>query len=510
MPRRAAQPKQEVFWDCKGNEKLELFLSCPADEVLYGGAAGGAKSEGILISALGSPEAGFFNNPNWRVLILRRTMPELERSLILRSHQLFYGRAKYDGVKHRWTSACGAIIQFGHMEAEGDMHKYQSAEYCLLEFDELTHFTERQYLYMFSRLRSPDPRIRSRVRCASNPGGIGHAWVKKRFLGEEDNKKQPGVIYESELTLPNGVLTKWSQCFIPATVYDNKVLMNNDPLYVRRLMELPEVERRALLEGDWDIFSGQFFPEWSDAHICEDFDFPEDWPVWISMDWGVATRCAVLFFTQDPDSKVTFCFDEIYCTLKNADTVAGMIKDRLGKRIGNLLGRYADRRIMVKDDETQIDTKAKFSMHGLHFQLAGSERVEGWHRVRELLQKTETVEMNFRVFRRCKNFIRTLPECIFDMRSMKEGNDSNHSVEDMYPRGETHIADALRYFAMMRRHSEIPSGEYTSVPYSSVTGYIGIQNGGEDNVPLRNKIKRLPGLERGKTYFIDRPREKLF
>lgn len=479
-----------IDWDCQGNDKLTDFLTCPADEVLFGGAAGGAKTEGLIIKSIGTSDTGFFNNPNWKVLFLRRTFPELENSAILRSQALLHDKAKYDGVKHRWTVPGGGLIQFGHIKNDDDLHKHHSAEYPLIIFDELTTFTERMYLYLFSRNRSRDINVKSQIRSGTNPGNLGHAWVKERFL----KNRTPRQIYHSKKILPDGRETDWSQCFIPSSVFDNKFLMKTDPMYARRLMELPEIEREALLYGNWDIFSGQFFPEFSEDHMIDDFDVPNDWPFWVSLDWGYMSRCAVLFFTQDPSTKVIYLFGELYVKRVLAKFVAGMIKSKLGDKLMNLLGRYTDKRVMVKDEESGISTQEKFSFEGLYFKVVDTDRTNGWHRTRELLMKDPEGHLGFRVFRSCVNFTRTMAEAIFDEKN----------PDDMDKRGECHCPDALRYFAITRRPSDLESmRDERPVSFSSVTGYIGMR----DKAPLlRNQVKRLRGLVRGKNYFMDRPK----
>lgn len=386
--------KLPVAWDCQGNVKLEAFLKCPADEVLYGGAAGSAKSEGLVVSSIGDDKNNIFTNPNWKVLVLRRTFPELENSIILRSQALLHDKAKYNAVKHRWTVPGGGMIQYGHIKSHDDLVKHHSAEYPRIQFDELTTFTERMYLYMFSRCRSRDASIKAQIRAGTNPGNLGHAWVKARFL----EKKIPRYIYHSKVMLPNGVMTDWSQCFIPANVFDNKFLMRTDPMYARRLMELPEIERQALLYGNWDIFSGQFFPEFTEETMIDDFKIPSDWPVWLSLDWGYATKCGVLFFTQDPESGVIYLFNELYVTKVKAREVSSMIKSKLGDLFTNIRGLYSDKRIMVIEDE-EITTQEKFAFEGLYFKVVDTDRENGWHRTRELLFPDQSGTLGFRVFR---------------------------------------------------------------------------------------------------------------
>lgn len=486
--KNAKAVEQKISWSLEDNESLEKFLSCPADEVLYGGAAGCAKTEGLIIESItgGSGGENLFTNGNWKCLFLRRTFPELENSAILRSQELLHDRAKYDAQKHRWTSPVGGIIQYGHIKNDTDLVKHHSAEYTKICYDELTTFTERMYLYLFSRLRSRDEKIKPCIRAGTNPIGFGLGFVKKRFITDKEKYK----IYHESLKLPNGVITDWSRCFIPANVFDNKYLMKTDPLYARRLYELPEVERRALLHGDWDAFSGQFFPEFSEDHLIDDFEIPSDWPIWISLDWGMQTRCGVLFFAEDPETGVIYLFDEIYVKMMKVDQVSDLIKSKLGDHFVYLRGRYSDKRIMVKNEDTNVSTQEKFAFSGLYFTPVDTNRIAGWHRARELLSPTLQGELKFCVMRKCVNFIRTMLEMIFDAKN----------PDDMYHRGETHLPDALRYFAIARK-SNI-NDEVSAIPFSEITGYVGIR---EHEIPLRYKIKRLPGLVRGKNYFLDRP-----
>ena len=469
---------------------MELFLSCPADEVLIGGAAGGGKTEGLLVSGIGDSEVNVFQNPNWKTLYLRRTFPELENSAILRTQHLFSDKGKFDSIKHRWTFPQGGIYQFGHIKNEDELSKHHSAEWTRVIFDELTTFTERMYLYLFSRLRSRDEKIKPRIRSGTNPGNLGHAWVKRRFI---ENKK-PYEIYHSKLQIPNGPMTDWSQCFIPATVFDNKYLMRTDPMYVRRLMELPEVEKQALLYGNWDIFSGQFFPELSEDHIIDDFSIPTSWPIWISMDWGYMTRCAILMWTQDPDTKVYYCFRELYLHKVEAEIVAEMIKSSLGDMFVNVRGRYTDKRIRVKDETSaNISTQEKFQFRGVYFQVVDDSREEGWHRCREMLLKDKEGNCRMRIFRGCANFIRTMSEMVFD---------PNHP-EDLDKRSESHCVDSFRYFAITR-HALGDDLQSRPVDFSSITGYIG---GRGDDRLLRHQIPRLAGYSRSSKYFLDRKDE---
>jgi len=250
------------------------FLQTAADEALFGGAAGGSKSEALLVEAQRQ-----IANPNYRGILFRRTFPELEQAkgLIDRSKQLYSGprsRGSYGEQRHRWTFPSGALIDFGHMGRDDDRLKYQGAGFAFIGFDELTHFTERQYLYLFSRNRAADGSgLRCYMRAGTNPGGPGHEWVKRRW-GAWLDKKHPNPAKPGELrwyAQVDDVDTEVgrdhpdakSRTFIPAFVRDNPYLAGTD--YERNLKLLPLVERKRLLEGDWDIMAAAgnvFKREW--------------------------------------------------------------------------------------------------------------------------------------------------------------------------------------------------------------------------------------------------------
>jgi len=262
-----ATPVIEKSWK-PNSGKQSLYAGLPDSifEQFYGGAAGGGKSEILLMKPL---LRNWIDNNRFQALILRRTYKELEESLIERSKRggmnkdgseipSFYDfGADFNEQKKKWRFPSGATITFGHAEEEADVRKYDTAEYQYAAFDELTSFTEFQYKFIaFSRVRSVIPSIPALVCSASNPGNIGHRWVRERFV--EPAPKGSKIIVENI----KGVLVK--RIFIPAFLTDNPRLMENDPLYITRLEMLPEADRRAKLYGDWWTFEGQVFGEFRD------------------------------------------------------------------------------------------------------------------------------------------------------------------------------------------------------------------------------------------------------
>lgn len=205
---------------------------------MYGGAAGGGKSEALLMAAL-----QWADSPSYSALLLRRTYADLalpgalmDRALEWLSPHMAAGRLHWSNQNKTFTFPSGATVTFGYLETENDKYRYQGAEFQFVGFDELTQFTEGQYTYLFSRLRKKHgSAVPIRMRAASNPGGVGHAWVKKRFVMERH---------------PDRV-------FIPARLDDNPAV--NQDEYRQSLMRLDPFTRAQLLTGDWSDFSGGMF-----------------------------------------------------------------------------------------------------------------------------------------------------------------------------------------------------------------------------------------------------------
>ncbi len=298
------------------------FLSIPFSifEALFGGAAGPGKSEVLIMLPIVS---GLFQLRKFKGLLLRRTFPELEKSLILRTQEVYPSTGGiYNKQLRRWHwPAYGSILDFGYAEHEQDVRKYDTTEYTYIGFDELTSFTEFQYRYLsFTRCRTSDPSVPAFVRGATNPGNIGHGWVRERFVApaREGYKR----IVDS---LGN------SRIFIPALPTDNPYLIKADPQYIKRLEALPEAEKRAKLYGDWWTFEGQAFefrterfpgePE-NALHVIDPFPIPHYWPKILSIDWGWSAMTYALWAAISPDKRL-YCYKEYACN--------GQISDKLNQ-----------------------------------------------------------------------------------------------------------------------------------------------------------------------------------
>lgn len=415
------------------------FLCRGEYEVLYGGAAGGGKSDALLVEALRQVE-----HPAYKGVIFRRTYPELQ-DLVLRAKQIYPcvdPGARWNEKYSQYVFRSGATIRFRHLEASGDETRYQGHEYQYIAFDELTHFREEQYLYLLSRCRTADKDLRCYIRAATNPGGIGHSWVRARFVDPTDGGRSRYV----------DPLTGLSRYFVPAKVTDNPILMDADPLYVRRLQALPELQRRMLLEGDWDVFAGQVFSEWDrKIHVIPHKEIPASWPRWRALDWGFAKPYAVLWLTCDYDGQI-IVYRELYGWTGKPDEGVRETPKEVAKRILDIektagekeIFGLADPAIWGNAGQSDRSIGDQFSEAGVYFQRAKNNRIAGKQQIHQRLRGwgygTDRWKPGLVVFEDCRSLIRTLPDLPVDPRNPE---DVDTTVED-------HLYDCLKYGLMHR------------------------------------------------------------
>lgn len=440
-----------VIWTPQPRQRA--FMERWEDEALYGGAAGGGKSDAMLAEAL--RQVGI---KSYRGIVFRQTYPQLE-ALISRSIELYkaaYPKARYNDSKKVWLFPSGAKIFFGYMLREKDKYNYQGKPYDFVGFDELTQFTMTQYEYLRSRNRPTGPGTRVYMRATANPGGVGHGWVKERFV-------TPAVpnttIYTREtVTKPDGskIKVKSSRIFIPSTVFDNPKLLENDPQYIARLAIMPEAERNALLYGDWDSFSGQVFTEWVNdpkhyedrtrTHVISPFRIPAGWKIYRGFDWGYSKPFSVGWYridyagrmyrirelygcTGEPDVGVKWTAQEVAKKIREIETSDENIK---GRRIFGI----ADPAIFAENGgESIADMMAK---EGVFFDKGDHTRIAGKMQMHYRFAFDEEERPMLYIFSTCRHFIRTIPTLVYD----------ETDVEDINTKTEDHIYDECRYVCM--------------------------------------------------------------
>ena len=429
------------------------FLARFEDEALYGGAAGGGKSEALVAEALRQAHI-----PHYRALILRKTYPELSE-LIDKSQRYYRGAfpgAQWSEARHMWRFPSGAKIYFGAMQHTNDRFKYQGHAYDYIAFDELTHFTQDEYLYLLSRNRASGPGTRVYLRASANPGGIGHGWVKARFLTPAPPMQ---TIWEDvQVRTPDGAVhtARRSRIFVPSTVFDNQILLQNDPAYAARLAALPDADRRALLYGDWDAFAGQVFSEWRAdpahyadrryTHVVDPFPIPRGWRVVRGFDFGYSRPFSVGWWAISPDGALCRIRELYGCTGTPNEGVrwepariAREIK-KIEQDDPNIRGRtvrgVADPSIF---DESRGESVAQMmEREGIFFDRGDNSRIAGKMQVHHRLAFDQNGAPGLTVFSTCRHFIRTVPALVYDPVN----------VEDVNTAMEDHIYDEMRYVVM--------------------------------------------------------------
>lgn len=434
--------------------RQRLFHASRADEVLFGGAAGGGKSKAIVMDAL----FRCLLYPKTHAYVFRRTYGELEDTIIREARDSYpEGLGKYNAARHEIELPNRSVIHFRHCAHRDDRFLYKGAEIQWLYFDELTSFEEDIYDFLKTRLRAKKALgVRPCVRSSSNPGDIGHAWVKKRFV----DAAPPMELFTCELVSRQSRRRKrYRLQYIPSLVTDNPYLGED---YLFQLESKPAALRNALLYGDWNAFEGQVFTEWADrpehyrdqlwTHVVEPFAIPDDWPRYMSFDHGYSRPFSVGWWAVSPGG-VAYRYREWYgCEPGSANKgirltprqiAEGIVQREQAERDNNIrIDRIADPAIF---DRSRGDSVAQLmepqgNRPGVFFRPGEHNRLSGKMEIHERLRFDGEGRPQMQVFSTCRDFIRTFPALPY----------STTAVEDVDSGAEDHIYDETRYFCMAR------------------------------------------------------------
>ena len=394
-----------------------FFLS-RARHICYGGARGGGKSWAMRKKL----ELLAINYPGINILLLRRTLPELRENHVMPMLRDLHGIAKYNATDKTFSFQNGARIVAGYCASEADVLRYQGQEYDVIGMEEATHFTEEQMQFLTTCNRTAKPGFRPRMYYTCNPGNVGHAWVKRLFIDRAYRGREQAEDY----------------AFIPARVWDNRPLMERNPEYVDTLANLPEDLRRAYLDGDWDVFAGQYFTEFRRSlHVCDPFEIPAHWTRYCALDYGLDMLAAIWCAFDDAGNAY------VYRELCRENAVISDAAHRIISAGGSdrIVCTYAPADMWGRNRATGKAQAEMFAAEGLPLTMVRNARVDGWLALKEWLRPlpdgTGGQRAKLCIFSTCTRLIHDLPLLQHDAHNPTDVATEPHDI--------THAPDALRY-----------------------------------------------------------------
>lgn len=410
------------------NERQKLFFMARRRFIGYGGARGGGKTWSVRMKAmlLASRYAGI------KILIVRRSFQELRDNHILPLQMELRDIARWKEQEKRFIFPNGSYIRFGYCSAERDVLQYQGQEYDIIFIDEATQLTEFQFQTFKGCLRGVSG-YPKRMYLTCNPGGVGHAWVKRLFIDRLYHGDERADDYE----------------FIQAKVTDNPVLMEKDPEYIRMLESLPYELREAWLNGSWDVFAGQYFSEWDrDVHVVAPFEPPAWWRRYVTIDYGLDMLAAYLIAVDEHD--MAYVIREVYQGRDLGENARGLIVSEAAQAVLDMVGGDKVTAYLAPPDlwaarqETGRSVADIFAEHGIALTKTSNDRLDGWMAMHERLHVFEDERglrvAKLRIFPLCTNLIRTLPQLRYDDKRVNDVATEPHEL--------THAADAIRGFCV--------------------------------------------------------------
>lgn len=393
-------------------EKQKEFFLADTKYIAYGGARGGGKSWALRRKLV----LLCLNYSGICILLLRRTLTELRDNHIRPLLNELSEFCTYSDTKKCFEFPGGSRIVLGYLDTDGDLLRYQGQEYDIIAIDEATQITEYQFHTLKACLRGTND-FPKRMYITCNPGGVGHAWVKRLFIDREFRSGENPDDYS----------------FIQALVYDNKILLDKNPDYLSQLESLPPSLKDAWLCGKWDEFEGQFFPEFDYyRHTVDVYPIPSDVKKYCAIDYGLDMLCA-LFVMVDMDGNCVV-YDEIHKDNLIVSEASNLIKQKME----GVCMVIAPSDLWSRQKDSGKSIAELFGENGVYLTKLKSERIGGWMCLRELLQKNGKLK----IMRNCTNIIRCLPLLMHDKRRVGDASTNPHSI--------THAPDALRYFAVSR------------------------------------------------------------
>lgn len=422
------------------NDKQKLFLDADSKYIGFGGARGGGKSWSVRTKAI----LLCLGYPGIKVMIIRRTYPELYENHIhplceqLHAHDRNKRNrlATYNDSKKHLVFPNRSRILFRYCENEKDAARFQGTEVDVMFVDEATHQSEESIRKLNACVRGVN-KFPKRTYYTCNPGGLGHAWVKRLFIDKR----------YKDLEDPEDYM------FVQSLVQDNTVLMHSDPDYIKQLESLPPKLREAWLYGKWDVFEGQAFEEFTDdpkhyedrigTHVINPFIIPDTWKIYRSFDWGYSKPFSVGWYAIDHENRM-YRFRRYYgCQLDNRtkeavpNTGVKMPTAEIAKNIKqiedndiNLKGRtiFGTADPAIFDASTGVSIAEEMEKYKIYFEKADNTRIAGKLQVHYRFHFDEEGIPMFYVFKNDTDFIRTIPLLMYD----------DHKVEDVDTDGEDH------------------------------------------------------------------------